>query len=123
MARTRIDARVLYSALEHERRARSVKSWRALAAELEIPPSTFTRMANGQAPSAHVFAALITWLGVAGQNYVVSDHQEDRGEPDLLTELAPLLRARKDLTEQDVDYLEELIGAAVKRFKSEPSGV
>jgi hypothetical protein len=123
MARTRIDARVLYSALEHERRARGVKSWRALAAELEIPPSTFTRMANGQAPNAHAFAALTTWLGVAGQNYVVSDLQEDRGEPDLLTELAPLLRARKDLTEQDVDYLEELIAAAMKRFKSEPSGV
>ena len=43
------------------------------------------------------------------------------GDPSELeiTELAPLLRARSDLNPEDVQYLEELIGAAVRRFASE----
>jgi hypothetical protein len=40
-------------------------------------------------------------------------------QPHLVAELAPLLRARKDLSEQDVAYLEDLIGAAVRRFSAE----
>lgn len=126
MARTRIDPKALYVALEHERRARNVSSWRALANELEIPPSTFTRIANGQVPNAHAFATLVKWLGVEhSQDFLVSDEPNDAPapEPDLLTELAPLLRARSDLSEQDVEYLEDLIGAAMKRFKSESSEV
>jgi transcriptional regulator with XRE-family HTH domain len=98
-------------------------SWRALAGELGIPPSTFTRMANGHAPSAHTFAAMCRWLGSTTENFIVSELPDDAQEQDLLSELAPLLRARKDLTKQDVEYLEELIGAAVKRFNSERSGV
>jgi hypothetical protein len=126
VARTRIDPKVLYVTLDHERRARGVSSWRALASQLEIPPSTFTRMANGQVPNAHAFATLVKWLGVEhSQDFLVSDQPSDNEtpEPDLLTELAPLLRARSDLSEQDVEYLEDLIGAAMKRFKSESSGV
>jgi hypothetical protein len=122
----RIDPKLLYITLDHERQARGITSWRALAKELDIPPSTFTRMANGQAPSAHAFATLTQWLGVeSSQDFLVSDQANDTAapEPDLLTELAPLLRARSDLSEQDVEYLEELIGAAMKRFKSEPKGV
>jgi hypothetical protein len=126
MARTRIDPKILYITLDHERRARGISSWRALANELEIPPSTFTRMANGHLPNADAFATLTKWLGMENrQDFLVSDGMSDTEtpEPDLLTELAPLLRARSDLSEQDVEYLEELIGAAVKRFKSESNEV
>jgi len=38
-----------------------------------------------------------------------------------MTELAPLLRARKDLKPQDVEYLEDLIGATVRRFRADRS--
>lgn len=40
-------------------------------------------------------------------------------EPELLVQLAPLLRARKDLEEDDVRYLEDVIRAAVRRFSAE----
>ncbi len=33
-----------------------------------------------------------------------------------MAELAPLLRARTDLDDEDVTYLQEIIGAAVRRF-------
>ncbi len=38
--------------------------------------------------------------------------------PDLMATLAPLLRARKDLTEQDVQDLQALFTAAVEQFRS-----
>jgi len=43
----------------------------------------------------------------------------EQEEPELIPALAPLLRARRDLDEQDVAYLEDLIGAAARRFKAE----
>ena len=36
-----------------------------------------------------------------------------------MAELAPLLRARRDLNSEDKKYLEELIGAAMHRFAAE----
>ena len=36
-----------------------------------------------------------------------------------MAELAPLLRARQDLNSEDKKYLEELIGAAMRRFTAE----
>jgi hypothetical protein len=48
------------------------------------------------------------------------DQQEVRtGEPELMAQLAPLLRARSDLGADDVTYLEEVIGAAVRRFAAD----
>ena len=40
-------------------------------------------------------------------------------EPELLASLVPLLRARRDLAEGEVAYLEEIIGAAARRFRAE----
>ncbi len=36
-----------------------------------------------------------------------------------MAQLAPLLRSRSDLGAEDVKYLEEVIGAAVRRFASD----
>jgi hypothetical protein len=77
-------------------------------------------MAGGHAPHVDAFAALTSWLGTKPETYLVSEIPMT-AEPDLLTELAPLLRARKDLDSNDVEYLEELIGAAVRRFRVEHS--
>jgi hypothetical protein len=38
-----------------------------------------------------------------------------------MAELVPLLRARRDLNSGDKQYLEELIGAAMRRFAAEQS--
>lgn len=118
MARARLDVAALHAALDKEREARGL-SWRTLAKEVGISPSTLSRMANGQRPDVDAFAALTSWLGVSPETYLVSELSGSSTEPDLMTELAPLLRARSDLRPEDVDYLEELIGAAVRRFRAE----
>jgi transcriptional regulator with XRE-family HTH domain len=120
MARAHLDIPALYAALEKERLARGGMSWRAVAGECEISPSTLSRMANRHAPSADAFAALVAWLQTDPHDYIVSEPLAERvDQPDLLTQLAPLLRARRDLSVQDVEYLEDLIGAAIKRFRSD----
>ena len=84
-----------------------------------------SRLANGHKPDVDAFAVMVSWLRVDAQRFMVSEQdrlrQQDEPEPDLMAELVPLLRARKDLQARDVDYLEELIGSAVRRFQADAS--
>jgi transcriptional regulator with XRE-family HTH domain len=108
----------LYAALDAVRGSRGL-SWRQLAREVGVSPSTFSRIANGQKPDVDAFVALVRWLKVPAERFMIDDEQVDKEEPDLMAELAPLLRARRDLNTEDRQYLEELIGAAMRRFAAE----
>lgn len=113
-----VDVLALHAALDATRTARGL-SWRQLAKELGISASTISRMANGLRPDVTAFAAMTTWLNMSADDFIVGATRQDEQEPELVAALAPLLRARRDLTETDVQYLEEIIGAAVRRFESE----
>lgn len=112
-----LDVPALYAALDAERRSRSI-SWRQVAREAGVSPSTMTRLGNGYRPDVDAFAKLVQWLGIPADKFFVGQASSER-QPGLVAELAPLLRARSDLDEQDVAYLEDLIGAAERRFRSE----
>lgn len=119
MTRTKIDVQGLYAALDAERTARGL-SWRQLAKEIGVSPSLLSRLSNDQRPDADGFATLVRWLNMPAEEFMV-DVEGDRGtqsEPDLLTQLAPLLRARQDLDKRDVAYLEEVIRATVRHVQA-----
>ncbi|MER5494874.1 helix-turn-helix domain-containing protein [Streptomyces sp. NPDC002490] len=122
MARTRVNVATLYAALDAARTTRGL-SWRQLAGEVGVSPSTMTRLANGHRPDVDAFAALVQWLSLPAENFMIDPAAEAEAkptaEPELLVQLAPLLRARSDLGEEDVRYLEEVIGAAMRRFASD----
>ena len=118
MPRTQMNVQGLYAALDAVRGSRGL-SWRQLAREVGVSPSTFSRIANGQKPDVDAFVALVRWLKVPAERFMIDDEQVDKEEPDLMAELAPLLRARRDLNTEDRQYLEELIGAAMRRFAAE----
>jgi transcriptional regulator with XRE-family HTH domain len=120
MPKEHLNTAALYAALDAQRGSRAL-SWRQLAKEVGVSPSTMTRLANGQRPDVDAFAALVRWLGQPADSFLTSDELEPRPEPDLVAQLAPLLRARSDLNEQDVKYLEDLIGVAARRFQTERS--
>lgn len=116
--RTSIDVEGLFAALNAAREARG-SSWRALAKDIGVSPSLLSRLGNGLKPDADSFATLVQWLGLPAEQFFVDPRtRSDRPEPELMTQLAPLLRARHDLTEADVNYLEEIIAATVRRTKS-----
>ncbi|WP_285736019.1 helix-turn-helix domain-containing protein [Kitasatospora phosalacinea] len=121
MARTKVNVAALYAALDAARASRDL-SWRQLAVRVGVSPSTMTRLANGNRPDVDAFAALVSWLGEPAESFMVDEGVrpgEVPEEPELLVQLAPLLRARSDLGEADVKHLEELIGAAVRRFAAD----
>jgi transcriptional regulator with XRE-family HTH domain len=118
MPRTQINVLGLYAALDAVRESRGL-SWRQLAREVEVSPSTFSRLANRQKPDVDAFVAMVRWLKVPAERFMIDDGESAKEEPELLAEFAPLLRARKDLNGEDKLYLEELIGAAMRRFTAE----
>src|ERR1700742_1760612 len=110
MTRIRIDVRALYASLDAARIARNM-SWRQLAKEIGVSPSMLSRLGNDLRPDADGFATLVRWLNMPAEQFMIEvDGQRDtQTEPDLVTQLAPLLRARQDLDKRDVAYLEEVI--------------
>jgi len=120
VARGRLDTKALYAALDAKRQSHEL-SWRQLAKQVGVNPSTMTRLANDQRPDIDAFAALVGWLAMPADSFLVSDEAASDGEPELVAQLAPLLRARRDLNEQDAQYLEDLISVAVRRFRTERS--
>jgi transcriptional regulator with XRE-family HTH domain len=114
-----VEVTALYAALDAARNEKGL-SWRQLAKEVGISPSTMSRMANGYKPDLTAFASMTTWLRMPAETfYTKFGAKNEDDEPELTAAVAPLLRARKDLNEEDVAYLEELIAAAAKRFKLE----
>lgn len=121
MAKTTVSPSLLYSALDAARQARGI-SWRSMAKEIGVSPSLLSRLGNGLKPDADGFATIVAWLNVPAEQFF--DHgvplsRDEPSEPDLMVQLAPLLRARKDLTETDVKYLEQVIGATIERARAQ----
>lgn len=119
---TTVDVVGLHAALDAAREGRGW-SWRQLARELGLSPSTMSRLANGHKPDVDAFAAIVSWLNVNANTFIITEEQRQdratRPQPDLVAELAPLLRARNDLSNEDVNHLEELIRSAVRRFQAD----
>lgn len=120
MAKTTINTAALYSALDASRQERQL-SWRALASEIGVSPSLLSRLGNGLKPDTDGFATIIAWLRLPAESFFEHDGQRDDDatrEPDLMAQLAPLLRARKDLSETDITYLQQVIGATIQRARA-----
>ncbi|MGE9783173.1 helix-turn-helix domain-containing protein [Janibacter sp. G368] len=117
MAKTKINTAGLYAALDAERTARGW-SWRHLAKEIGTSPSLLSRLGNEQRPDVEGFVTLVRWLNMPAETFMIDADaaSESQSEPDLVTQLAPLLRARQDLDDKDVAYLEEVIRATVKHM-------
>ncbi|MCX4391340.1 helix-turn-helix domain-containing protein [Micromonospora peucetia] len=114
MAQTRINVPALYAALDAARRSKNL-SWRQLAGEVGCSPSTMTRLANGYRPDADAFMTLTQWLKMPAETFWISDTEDSQDEePELLAEVGVLLRARKDLGEEEKQHLQNVLEAAMK---------
>ena len=121
MAKKMIRADLLYASLDAARTERGL-SWRALAQEIGVSPSLLSRLGNGYKPYADGFATLVAWLKMPADQFFQGDDQPAVGSessPTLMAQLAPLLRARKDLSESDIKYLEQVIAATVEHVKAQ----
>lgn len=85
-----VDIAALYEALDRVRRPKEL-SWRQLAGELQISPSTLSRMGDGHRPDITTFAKIVTWLGEPAETFIVG------GPRPLRAELSELLRRVQQL--------------------------
>jgi transcriptional regulator with XRE-family HTH domain len=121
MVKTTINTKMLYSTLDAARQERSL-SWRGLAGEIGVSPSLLSRLGNGLKPDTDGFATIIAWLRLPAENFFEHERQNqtnDNREPDLLAQLTPLLRARKDLSDTDIKYLQQVINATIEHTRAQ----
>jgi hypothetical protein len=112
-----INVEALYAALEAKKELDGM-SWRELAKEVEVAPSTFTRMAQGLRPDTDTFATLLGWLHMPANEFTgPSSVGDEEAEP--LLAIASYLRSSKKIKPADAEALEQIITAAYKSIVKE----
>ena len=114
MPETTVDISALYAAVDRKRQSRGL-SWRGLAAELKITPSTFTRMAQGMKPDVDTFATLVQWLGIPQEEFLRPSPQKNE-DADPVAMISSYLRASKNLTHEQANALEDIMNAAFRHL-------
>lgn len=120
MPKTKINTLALKDALDQARLSRGL-SWRQLASESGVTPSLLSRLRNGYNPDAEGFMTLVKWLRLPAETFLV-EPDEALEQPELTAQLAPLLRARQDLDEEDIAMLQDVIQATLRRVAAQRGG-
>lgn len=107
------DLNALISTLIARREAKGI-SWREVARQAEIDPSTLTRIRQGQRPDIATFGALVRWLGEPAETFLGGSASPTHGGSD--SPLAPYL-GQTSLTPKQTAALADLLKAAYHLFK------
>jgi len=119
MPETTVDVEALYAALDGKRKAQET-SWRDVARQLEISPSTFSRMAQGRRPDVDTFATLLRWLGMPAESFMRSTRKgSGAAEQEPVAMVSSYLRSARNIEPEDAEALEEIFRAAYKRLVRE----
>ena len=119
------DAEAYYNALAQIVRAQKI-SWRQVARETGITPSTLTRMAQGRRPDAASLAVLSAWAGlnpadfVGNPRYVAESGKHDSTR-DSLHAISGVLRSDPNLPPGAARALEDIIHVAYDELKRTPA--
>jgi transcriptional regulator with XRE-family HTH domain len=116
MSNQGLDVAALYAALDSQRRAKEI-SWRQVAKEAGVSPSTITRMKDSKMPDVDGFAALVGWLGMPAEEFMPAPKGKRKVQPEPASQIMTFLRARKELDPKSVTAIEELIQAACKMLR------
>jgi transcriptional regulator with XRE-family HTH domain len=115
MPETTINVGALYAALDTKRRSQE-SSWREVARELDVSPSTFSRMAHGRRPDVDTFATLLRWLNVDAEVFMTGGEHPDEEEPSPVVMVSTYLRSAKNVTDAEAEALEDIFEAAYNRL-------
>ena len=103
------NARAFYEVLASIVGVRSL-TWREVARQTGITPSTLTRMGQGRQPDASSLAALSAWAGLNPADFVERPTEAARAH--LLVVLSRVLRADPGLRAEAANALEEIMRIA-----------
>jgi len=113
MAEPKLDTEALLAALDAQREARGI-SWRELAREADVSPSSLTRMHQGKNPDVNTFGALLQWLKLPAENFMLPHgaRRKHPSAPHPLAVASTLLRGKKHMTPKATKALDDLVRAA-----------
>ena len=119
------DAEAYYSALAQIVRAQKI-SWRQVARETGITPSTLTRMAQGRRPDAASLAVLSAWAGLNPADFVgnprhTAETTKQHSTRDPLHAISGVLRSDPNLPPEAARALEDIIHVAYDELKRTPA--
>lgn len=115
MADARLDVAALYAALDQKRQSMAV-SWRHVAREAGVSPSTLIRMGQGKRPDVDGLAVLLHWLGMPAESFLRTG--EPPRERDTMAVISSHLRASKELSPASADALERIIRASYEGLRN-----
>ena len=119
---TQLDVSALYVCLDAARLERGKLSWREVARQAGVSPSTLTRMAQGKRPDVDGLAALSRWLGIPVEQFIRSrpgaPGRRTLSKPATMAAITAVLRADRHLSEQDAEYIQQALDAAYKFIQS-----
>jgi transcriptional regulator with XRE-family HTH domain len=116
----RFDDEAFFRALD-SRRQRLGTTWRAIARDLEVSPSTFSRLARGRRPDMDTFAKLVHWLSLPADRFIVggaAQRKTDASDPVAL--LAAALQIDPSVSREDAAALEDIFRVAYTRLRRTP---
>jgi len=115
MPETTVNVDALYAALDTKRRSQE-SSWREIARELDVSPSTFSRMAHGRRPDVDTFATLLRWLNVDAEVFMTGGEGHAEEEPSPMVMVSTYLRSAKNIDDAEAKALEDIFEAAYNRL-------
>lgn len=123
MAQSRLDVAALYVTLDSERQQRGL-SWRQVAHEAGVGPSTLSRMGQGNRPDVDSFVALVQWLGMPAEHFMRSsaDDAADHQATGPAQAVASLLRADKNLDPDSAAAIDDILQAAMRLAEKRVQG-
>ena len=110
------DADAFYQVLDAERSQRRL-TWKDVAAQTGVSPSTLTRLGQGRRPDVDSFARLVAWGGFTADQFVSPPKHPQTGG--FITNLPTYLRSDPNLDERGVQALEAIIRAAYDQFRQQ----
>lgn len=112
-----VDGTAIWEIIDRERRSRGDLTWRALASEAGLSPSTLSRLAQGHTPTVDGMVRLADWLGLTVDELLGRKQDRIAGDVAPPTAIASYLRTRKELDETGVEALEAIFAAAYDKLR------
>ncbi len=114
-----IDTTALYSALLAKKEEDGL-SWRAVATQLGIASSIFTRLYKGSRPDMDTVVTLTGWLGVPVERFLSGQAAERDERRETMVAISTHLRADRRLTPEGADAIAAVVKAAYDQL-AEPA--
>jgi len=106
-----------FECVESQRRADGL-SWRQLAGQLSLSPSTFSRLSQGKRPDVDTFIKLLAWLDRPASDFYAENGAPRTGSRDTVGAIAESLRDDPALTSENASALEEIMRVAYHRLRN-----